>query len=424
MNCNAPNITGNATEEHGLSTELVVRTIILPTIFTLVCVVGLIGNGLVLYVMQFKVARRSITDIFVTNLAVADFIFLSMLPFWTTELALNNRWIFGYVLCKLTSASTLFHMYASVFFLTAMAVDRLLAVVFANTCRALRSRSTALIGSIAVWIISVGLSIVPAVFRGLNETETGKYHCTWTFNETMPERKPFFIFHFVSRSVIGFTLPLLVIAACYTSIAVFLKTRKTGGKLTGKLQERVTVLVLVVIVVFIVCWLPNQVSNIVYVLQALKLMAEPDCPSLLHYYIHMFSTCLAWGHSCVNPILYVIMRRDLKTKIVDTLKEAGAKCGLVTRAEELFAKAKSKRENLNNLHAAPNVVIVSATKGDSFEEVHCDIDGLLVTRSTNLTSKNCESPSMELNQRVETKAFLTPPQPNKTLKPTHQNSTL
>nr|CAB3220655.1 type-1 angiotensin II receptor-like [Phallusia mammillata] len=113
------------------------KFLILP-LFGIVCIVGLLGNALIMYIMQFKIRQKSITDIYVTNLAVADFIFLFMLPFWAIEMGMNGRWIFGRVLCKSTSGSTYVYMYASVFFLAAMSVDRLFAVVFYGHSQKLR----------------------------------------------------------------------------------------------------------------------------------------------------------------------------------------------------------------------------------------------------------------------------------------------
>lgn len=41
-----------------------------------------------------------------------------------------------------------------------------------------------------------------------------------------------------------------------------------------------------------------------------------EVPSpVAHYYVHMFTTTLAWTHSCVNPILYAFMREDLRIKV-------------------------------------------------------------------------------------------------------------
>ena len=55
----------------------------------LIFVVGVIGNGLVVWLMVKKNKRgrpgyqRSVTNLYVLNLAIADLIFVGFLPFWT-----------------------------------------------------------------------------------------------------------------------------------------------------------------------------------------------------------------------------------------------------------------------------------------------------------------------------------------------------
>ena len=35
---------------------------------------------------------------------------------------------------------------------------------------------------------------------------------------------------------------------------------------------------------------------------------------------HMSSLCILYTHSCVNPILYALIREDLKLKVCSTIK--------------------------------------------------------------------------------------------------------
>uniref|UniRef100_H2Z4E6 G-protein coupled receptors family 1 profile domain-containing protein n=1 Tax=Ciona savignyi TaxID=51511 RepID=H2Z4E6_CIOSA len=246
----------------------VIKALVLPIAYGLVCAVGLIGNGLVIYIIQFKIREKSLTDIYVTNLAIADFIFLAMLPFWIIDLAANDRWLFGRAMCKLASASTHIHMYASVLLLTAMAVDRFIAVVCYINSRKYRTKQRAVVGCGILWAIATCMSVVPHQFREVI-TFNGISRCTWTFDDQRATDRFWYLTHFLFRSVIGFVLPFLIIAVCYIWIAVFLKARKTSGRLTSQRQDKATIMVLVVIGLFLVCWLPNQISNFIFVGQGM-----------------------------------------------------------------------------------------------------------------------------------------------------------
>nr|XP_039266994.1 type-1B angiotensin II receptor-like [Styela clava] len=316
---------------------------VLPIIYSIVFVVGLIGNGLVIYIMHLKVRSRNITDIYVLNLAIADFIFVAMLPFWSTDIALHRRWVFGNAMCKIVTGSTYFHMYASVFFLTAMSVDRFVAVVMYQSCR--RTKVAATVAVVTIWLLSTVLGLVPLFFRGVVDTNDIPA-CTWTFNEEIESHSAWFMVYVITRSIIGFAIPFIIIVFSYFSIIFFLKTRETRGKLTGKCQDRATRMVLAVVGVFLLCWLPNQVSNFIFVAQTLEIMDEPDEPSMTHYYVHMFSSCLAWIHSCVNPILYAFMREDMRLKLTEIVNYNVKRCCGGTTWEN-SRKKQNKRSDKN-----------------------------------------------------------------------------
>ncbi|XP_039267627.2 type-1 angiotensin II receptor B-like [Styela clava] len=295
------------------------NSVVLPILYTFVCIVGLLGNGLVIYIMYLKKQSRNITDIYILNLAIADFIFVAMMPVWTTSVALK-RWIFGQAICKLASGCTYFHLYASVFFLTAMSVDRFFAVVMHNTIKRTKFNATVLV--IIIWMVSTGLGLLPLYFRNVVEHETeGVRKCEWTFESENKSHHNWFIVYFVSRSFVGFVIPTIIIVISYSMIAFFLQTREAKGKLTAQCQDRATRMVLVVTTVFLVCWLPNQFSNFIYFIQSLNLIRAPNPPDLIHYYVHMFTTCLAWIHSCMNPILYAFMREDMRLKLTEIMNK-------------------------------------------------------------------------------------------------------
>jgi len=36
---------------------------------------------------------------------------------------------------------------------------------------------------------------------------------------------------------------------------------------------------------------------------------------VIHQYVHLATTCLAWSHSCWNPLLYTLTRDNVKRKV-------------------------------------------------------------------------------------------------------------
>ena len=61
--------------------------------------VGLVGNTLVIYVVLRYTKMQTVTNLYILNLAVADFTFLIGIPFIMTTMGLGF-WPFGNVMCK------------------------------------------------------------------------------------------------------------------------------------------------------------------------------------------------------------------------------------------------------------------------------------------------------------------------------------
>lgn len=88
------NVSGTR-EHHQDKTSSVVITLI----YFLVCAVGLCGNALVIYVILRYAKMKTVTNIYILNLAVADVLCMMSLPFIAMQLALVH-WPFGQSLCR------------------------------------------------------------------------------------------------------------------------------------------------------------------------------------------------------------------------------------------------------------------------------------------------------------------------------------
>lgn len=89
-----PNIS-DTREPHQDKTSSVVITFI----YFMVCAVGLCGNTLVIYVILRYAKMKTVTNIYILNLAVADVLCMMSLPFIAMQLSLVH-WPFGEVLCR------------------------------------------------------------------------------------------------------------------------------------------------------------------------------------------------------------------------------------------------------------------------------------------------------------------------------------
>lgn len=94
-------------------------------LYFIIWLVGSIGGLLVIYVILSNSKLRTITNIFLLNLAIADFIYLQGIPFYLTSL-INREWIFSLFTCKIYWTFTGVNQFTAIFILTLLAYDRYL----------------------------------------------------------------------------------------------------------------------------------------------------------------------------------------------------------------------------------------------------------------------------------------------------------
>ncbi|KAG8548618.1 hypothetical protein GDO81_024765 [Engystomops pustulosus] len=114
------------THSNGPSDHDALLKLFLPVAYSITCVLGLIGNVLIIIVFVFFEKVKTLTDTFLMNLAIADILFLHTLPFLAYESA--ESWIFGDALCKIIRGTYRVNLYTSMLTLTAITVDRFISI--------------------------------------------------------------------------------------------------------------------------------------------------------------------------------------------------------------------------------------------------------------------------------------------------------
>lgn len=107
------------------SYQLNPTSVIVSVVFSLIFLLGTVGNSLVLAVLlRSGQVGYNTTNLFILNLSVADFSFIVFcVPFQATIYSLED-WVFGSFLCKVVHFFINLTMYASSFTLAAVSVDR------------------------------------------------------------------------------------------------------------------------------------------------------------------------------------------------------------------------------------------------------------------------------------------------------------
>ncbi|XP_042295772.1 chemokine-like receptor 1 [Sceloporus undulatus] len=286
--------------------------IISMVIYSLAFVLGVIGNGLVIFITGFRM-KKTVNTVWFLNLAIADFTFTLFLPLSVAYVALEFHWPFGQAMCKLNSALAFLNLYASVYLLMVISIDRCISVRYPVWAQNHRTPRLASFVSLGVWIMALLLCSPNLHFRTTapdlyDENVINCYSNYGNHTEQIKSRHHGMI---ISRFIFAFIIPFTVIVVCYG--AIVLKLRRNRLANSSKPFKVITA----VIVAFFVCWLPYHIFSFIET----KVMEQPELHLVLLIGIPLTSS-LAFINSCLNPILYVFMGHDFKERLRRSLLSA------------------------------------------------------------------------------------------------------
>ncbi|XP_051847385.1 N-formyl peptide receptor 2-like [Antechinus flavipes] len=289
-------------------------------VFCFSFVLGIAGNGLVIWVAGFRMSR-TVTTVLFLNLAVADFAFTSFLPFVISSTVLQPHWPFGWFLCKLLSFLSVLNMFASVFLLTLVALDRCVSVLWPIWARNHRTPRLAALAAAGVWILALAFSVPTFIFR-TTDTEDGITFCYFEFEnrdeagddeeyvDPWAEGRHWSLV--LTRFSLGFLIPLIIISVCYG-----LLTAKLWSGMRRARSSRPFRILTAVVAAFFLCWLPHHVLGMIEA----SVYSHPQLVEVLPY-LSPFSASLVFVNSCLNPLLYVFIGRDFREKLFRSLPNA------------------------------------------------------------------------------------------------------
>jgi len=170
--------------------EGLVATVVI-FLFSIIVIVGLIGNSMVVIVVAFNQQMRSTTNLLIINLAIADLLFIIFcVPFTATDYVLPY-WPFGDSWCKSVQYLIVVTAYASVYTLVLMSLDRFLAVVHPIASMYVRTEKNAETAIVIIWGVILILA-VPVLNRHgeVSYTYYSQVHTVCVFLNEDPVSRP------------------------------------------------------------------------------------------------------------------------------------------------------------------------------------------------------------------------------------------
>ncbi|XP_044231482.1 B1 bradykinin receptor [Thunnus albacares] len=288
----------------------IVHTIIPPYIFTL-SLLGLLFNGFVLGVYLTHKDQLTVAEIYLSNLALADFILLCGLPFWAMYIRNDFNWAYGDALCKLVNSLIIINFYTSIYTLVMISVDRYLALVKTMKARWLRRTLYAKVICFFLWLLGFLLSMPVIIHRKVKFIE--EYNTTSCILDYSDDRS-WKLAHQILNNVMGFVLPVPIIFFSSGTIIKALARRRETIAFHDSNDTKATVLVYAVTLLFLLCWCPYQVFTFLDILCDVHVLDERLWAHTLDIG-GQFSAYLAFLNSALNPLLYVFSGQYFRRKV-------------------------------------------------------------------------------------------------------------
>ncbi|XP_072546300.1 C-C chemokine receptor type 6 [Salminus brasiliensis] len=276
--------------------------IIQTCLYSFICVLGLLGNILVLVTYAFYRKAKTMTDIFLVNVALADLLFVIALP-----LIIYNEqysWNMGTWACKLLTGTYSVNLYSSMLLLACISGDRYVAIVKARHAIGIRAKAQiySRLICLVIWLLAIALSIPTFMFYERYEEEDfdGRVviECNFNFKSIRTAQLMKVLVPSTQVSV-GFFVPLLVLCFCYFRIVLTLLRAQNYQR------HKAVRVVLAVVIVFILCHLPY---NALLLVHTGNLFGERPCSEEQKILLTLSITkIIAYLHCCLNPILYAFI---------------------------------------------------------------------------------------------------------------------
>ncbi|XP_014486051.1 PREDICTED: orexin receptor type 1-like isoform X2 [Dinoponera quadriceps] len=323
---------------------------LLIILYVPVIAIAVTANILVIAVVFKYHYMRSVTNYFVVNLSVADLLVTTICMPVAVSQAKSMLWSHGELMCKLSSYLQGVAVAASVFTITAMSIDRYLAIRSPMAFRRVFNRKSTVLVIVALWLVALGI-FVP-VLKGMNlhnpstELDTITFQGGWTirrnFSHTSRTSHMPPVFYFCSEDfedlgiqhphlvgtvyfVLVYAVPGLIVILAYSMMGRTLCSRKppfdcdsvegsASSQQSFRLvreRRRIAWILLLLAVLFALCWLPYNVLRLLVDFGAIE---EGKLTTVLSY-------CLFLGHanSALNPVVYCFMTRNFRRSVSEIL---------------------------------------------------------------------------------------------------------
>ncbi|XP_039601998.1 G-protein coupled receptor 4-like [Polypterus senegalus] len=266
--------------------------------------IGLPVNCLAVFGLYRLVKSENGLPIYVINLLLSDILQIFTLPLWIHYYSYGHQWYFGATSCKIMGCIFYISLYASIFFLCCIALERYLAIAHPLKFPAIRRLWFACLLSLSLWTF---ITIIPAVAFKVLFPESNNSLCI----EKYPSKKNFIAYRIITL-ILSFFFPLAFLLFMYRGTLRSLSHVQSVNKSEKKrIRGLLSLLVLIFLLVFGPYHLTGCVKYIGLVFSSD--ICEFEARIFIFYQVGRGFLSL---NSLLDPILYIFLRMDFQKQVL------------------------------------------------------------------------------------------------------------
>ncbi|CAH1784317.1 unnamed protein product [Owenia fusiformis] len=352
------------------------ETVGLIIAFGILILVSLFGNVLMCHVIIKNKRMWTVTNLFITNLAIADIVITIVnIPFNIARFAFNE-WPFGTAMCHLVNFSLMVSVYVSTFTLASIALDRHRVIIHPFKGRISTKQGTIVVA--IVWMLAVMLSLPYAIFSKVQQRST-LLHKVDRCIEAYPSPSDIYAQGIQLATILAqYGIPLAIISVSYGRIVKLLWLRAPLGEATvrqhmaqAKGKRKTIKILILVVVVFAICWMP---LNLYHLLTDLR-------PDLFRHNSIAFFVCywIALSSVCYNPFIYCWLNENFRNEVKKVFPLC---CTIRTNSRDNSRRYRANMcDNRSQHYGKQYMLVINKTDGSTSSFVLKDTD-IKNTRST------------------------------------------
>ncbi|CAI5456780.1 unnamed protein product [Caenorhabditis angaria] len=350
--------------------------------YTLIIIIGAVGNFLTILVVVLNPAMRTTRNFFILNLALSDFFVCTVTAPITLYTVIYVFWPFSRTFCKIAGSLQGFNIFLSTFSIASIALDRYVFIIFPTKRE--RQQNLAICFFVMIWITSLILAVplhqASDVLQVWENKDCNMYmficHEQNAIWETMIISKSTYT---LSVLVTQYAFPLSSLVFAYSRIANRMKLRFTNRAPTFpnglnmsqrrrsvvERQRRTHLLLMCVVAVFAIAWLPLNVFHFINTFEIVTSFSVATF-GICH--------CLAMCSACLNPLIYAFFNQNFRTEFIRLFDRAGLRSirMLIFGDNELGPKKHTKTEFESRTLCKPN--FESSKNTAAIENINLSLD--------------------------------------------------